>query len=385
MEAAALQLVHIAADKIHPVRNDPGKIKTFPVFLKGFRCVLGNQDGQARTGVQVVCLPAQDHCLGKAPLHFGRSFRIKLGISVQRRAQVHHIPAAIRKGTKGIHAAAAATDGGNVAVLDLAGHCGGELFHTGFQLAHGGQLHRAEGQVIIRVIVQALLDKAFDNAAAQLFIRKIRILLQHIQPAGIIPARSGFQLLTGYIVINAVMGKHGSHFIGGHHTGVTAENVDMIAGNFPGQLLQRAVDLHNSQTVIICGFVKADAAFRSGAVIPQHGDRPVRRVLRQAVTQKFHQAVRAAHGSLSPVLQFFKISVTDYCQRPAVALQVLQGPFFRAAGQHYHVDGVPGFHFSHLHQVFTCVFLQIRSAHIDQQRGRFSFSLYTAQGANQRK
>ena len=151
------------------------------------------------------------------------------------------------------------------------------------------------------------------------------------------------------------------------------------------QIFKCLINLHNGQAVIPGSLVKADAAFRAGAVVPQHSDRPVRRVLRQTVTQKFHQTVRAAHGSLSPVLQFFKIAVADHCQRPAVALQILQVPFLRTAGQHHNVNGVSGFHFSHLHQILAGVFLQIGSAHVDQQRGRFPFSPYTSQGEKQRK
>ena len=170
MTASALQLIHITVDEVHPVRDHVGQVKTILILVKGFRRILGNQDGQAGAGAQVGRLIAQDHRLGEAALHVSRGFGVELGIGIQGGTQVHHVPAAIRKGTKGIHTAAAAADRGNVPAVDLAGHHGGKLLHAGFQRAHFRQVHRAERQVIIRIILQALIHVAFDNGAAQIRI-----------------------------------------------------------------------------------------------------------------------------------------------------------------------------------------------------------------------
>ena len=167
------------------------------------------------------------------------------------------------------------------------------------------------------------------------------------------------------------MREHRSHFIGGHHAGVTAEDVDMVIRHAFPHVFQRCVDLHDGQSVVTRGLVKADASLRAGAVVPQNRDCPVSRILRQAVAQELFQAVRTAHGNMAPVLQFLKVPVPDHRQRPGVAFQVLQIPFLRTACQDHHVDGVPGLHLRHLHQVLAARVLQVRAAHVYQQGGRF--------------
>ena len=166
-------------------------------------------------------------------------------------------------------------------------------------------------------------------------------------------------------------GQHGRHLIGAHHTGIAAENINMEIRHALFQIFKCLINLHNGQAVIPGSLVKADAAFRTGTMVPQHRDRPVCRILFQAEAQELLQAVRVAHGAAAPVLQFFKISVPDHSQRPGIGLQVIQKPFLRAAGQHHHIDGIPGFHFRHLHQVLAGIFLQVCSAHVNQQGGGF--------------
>ena len=176
------------------------------------------------------------------------------------------------------------------------------------------------------------------------------------------------------------MGQHRGHLIGAHHTGVAAEDVDMPVRHV--QAAQHLVDLHNGQAVVVGGFVKADAAFRARAVVPQDHDHPVGGILFQAVLQELLQAFRAAHGLASPVFRLVRFAL-EGDQVPGISLQKIQGPFLGAAGQHDDIHIVGGIGVRHLDQVLASVFLQVGAAHINQQGGRFRRGQRAAQAQHQ--
>ena len=176
------------------------------------------------------------------------------------------------------------------------------------------------------------------------------------------------------------MGQHRGHLIGAHHTGVAAEDVDMPVRHV--QAAQHLVDLHNGQAVVVGGFVKADAAFRARAVVPQDHDHPVGGILFQAVFQELLQAFRAAHGLAAPVFRLVRFALEGK-QVTGVSLQQIQGPFLRAAGQHDDIHVIRGIRVRHLDQVLAGVFLQVGAAHIDQQGGGFRLGQRAAQAQRQ--
>ena len=327
MPASALQLADIAVDKIHPVGNDGGQVEPVAVFIEIIRGILGNQDRQAGAGAEVIGLAAADDHFGQIPLRFSGGICVKLRICIQNRAEVHHIPASVRKGTEGVQPAPAAADIGQMAVRNLSGHDRGKLLHAAFQRTDFGQINRAERQVVVRIILKSVFHEAVNDCRAEIGIRYGRIILQHLQPAGIVPAGAGLQLLAGDVIIDIVMRQHCGHLIGGHHAGIASEDIDMVIRNRLLQAVQDAVDFHNGQPVVVGGFIKADTAFGAGTVIPQHYDHPVGGILGHTVFQEFLQAFGAAHGSLFPLFEFFEISVPDDRQVPGVAFQVIDVPF----------------------------------------------------------
>ena len=61
-----------------------------------------------------------------------------------------------------------------------------------------------------------------------------------------------------------------SHFISRHQTGVKADDIQMKIGVFLLNGVERIVDFVDGQTVVIGGFIKADAPHGAAAVIPEN-------------------------------------------------------------------------------------------------------------------
>ena len=146
------------------------------------------------------------------------------------------------------------------------------------------------------------------------------------------PADPGLQLFTGNIVINIIVGQHGSHFVSSHHACIASKDVNVIVAHLLMQIVEHIVDLKKRQPILVFrSVVKAHSRFRSGSVIPQNGHGSVGRIFREAIAKEFQQAVLAAHGFPAPVGNRLKISVPQCNQVSRIALNLIKIPFLGAA------------------------------------------------------
>ena len=367
--APARQLPRIGLDKAHPIGHVEGEVETVDVVLKLILRILGNQYRQSTAWVQIVRLPVDPHRPSQGFAHFSGSVWIKSGVSVQHDAQIHHVPAAAGVRSKGIHPAASPADIRGVALFHFVHQHSAEAFHGALQPLHFPQVDRAHRQVVLWRCFQPGLHVAVDDPPAQRLRRHSGVLTDCVQPGRIVPAEAGLQLLAGDKIVDVIVGQHGGHLIGGHHAGVTSEQVDVKAVQSFVQIIQHIVDFNERQPVLLLGrVVKANAGFGARAVIPQYDRRPVCRILGKAILQELQKAFPAAHGSPAPVRNGFEFTVADGDEVAGVARDFVKRPFRRATGEHHDIDFIAGFGDAHFIDVVAAGLLQIGAAHIDQQR-----------------
>ena len=367
--AAARQTERVGLHKAHPVGHVEGQIQSLDVAFKLVLRVLGNEHRQAAAGVQVIRLPTDQHRLRHRPARFGGPVGVKPGIGVQHGAQVHHVPAAVIKGAEGVHPAAPAANLRGVSLLQLVHQHRAHVLHGALQRVDLSQVDGAQGQVIVRGLLQPGLHVGVDNPLAQLLRGHVGILPKGLQPGRIVPAGTRLQFLAGHIAVDVVAGQHRSHLVSGHHAGVTAEQVDVEAAQRLVKVVERIVDLRQRQPVLVFRrIVKAHARLGARAVVPQDHRRLPGGIFGEPVFQELPQALLAAHGSPPPVRDGFKVSVAERNEVPRIPFDLLKVPFRSAARQDDNVHIVPVFGDAHFVDVLAGGVLQIGAAHIDQQR-----------------
>ena len=135
------------------------------------------------------------------------------------------------------------------------------------------------------------------------------------------------------------------------------------------QILQRLIDFPQGEAVFLLGCaVKAHAGFGARAVIPQDDSGSFGRIVFNPVFQKLQEAFLAAHGRPAPVRDGLKGSVPDFNQVAGVSFDFLKIPGFRPACQNDDIHVLPVFGDAHFVDILAGIALQIRPAHIDEQR-----------------
>ena len=368
---AAAEPGGVGLHEAEPVGHVEGEVQPVHIFLKLVLGVLGDQHRQSAAGVQVVRLAVDEHRPGQALARPRGQVGVEFGVGVQHGGHVHHVPAPVHEGAEGVHAAAPAAHVRPVALVELAHQSCGELLKHVLEVPHARQIDGAQRQVVVRGVREGRVHVGVHDHAAQRVAGHAGVVVQRLEPGGVVPAEARLQLLAGDVIVDVVIGQHGGHLVGGHHAGVAAEHVDVKAAQVLAQIVEHVVDLDQGQAVLVPGgVVEAHPRLGARAVVPQYDHRAVRGERGQPVLQKLQQAVPAAHGLLAPVLQRLDVAVPQGHQRAPAALELVDVPRLRAARQDRHVDVLARLRQRHLVDVLAGLRLDARPGHVHQHRGR---------------
>ena len=322
---AAAAKLRVAACELRHVRN---RLLTAVAVVAAGREV----DAHARQVVELPCADVVAHDALVGGLQHVRGLRRNGACAVNQRHHVHHVGGRIVKIAESVHALTGAAEGGQLPCVERLREIRRVGFHRADQIFHRGQVEDAHAEVVVRILVQTGLHVRIGNRDADALRVQRRIFAQRVQPR-IIPAQPRLQFLAGDHEISVILHMR-RRLIRRHQTGVEANHVQMKIGIRFREVVQRVVDFVNRQPVVIRRFVKANAAVRAAAVIPEDQHVAVGRVGRNRPVQIVLQRLLRAHVLPRANFHVGEIVVCNREAVDAVRAQTAVIPFTCAACLH---------------------------------------------------
>ena len=231
----------------------------------------------------------------------------------------------------------------------------------------GGKVHDALAQIVVGIVLQTGRHKIICNGNGNVGAVHAGVIGQVAQPAQIIPADAGFQLLAGNHIIGVLRHVNG-HLVCCHQTGIKAHNVQVEVRVLLAVVVQGIVDLMNGQTVVVGGFVKAHTG-GAATVIPQHQNVAVGRVGVHCPGHKIGERFLVGHALPGQHLQVVEGAIGDGEAVDGLAGKIFVIPGVSAARLHGNGDLFRQVNARHLVHILHAGTLQVGAAHIHHDGG----------------